>query len=430
MSNLRHRASSGKVEYDFLIVGAGFAGLVAAERLCNKYGKRCLIVEKRTHIGGNAYDSPDANGVLVHTYGPHYFRTNSQRILDYLSRFTEWISGNYRVQIFRDNRYWSFPINLKTFEQYIGRDSTSGEMREWLEAARVRFDEVTNSEEAVLSQVGPEWYRMFFEGYTLKQWKRPPSELCASVCRRIPIRTERDERYFNDTHQVLPKRGYAHLFKNLAIACGARLDIRLNTNYRTILAGDAPRWRHLIFTGPIDEFFDYRHGPLPYRSLRFEPRYYSTAEILSAHADRKVPRPETSSPTGAMAPSGSNGNPLRLCLQPCVQVNYPGPEPWTRTVEAKHITGQEVEGTTVVSEFPDDYAPGKEPYYPVPNDESAALYRRYKEDAATLPDVSFLGRLGTYRYYNMDQVVGSALAFVDNLYKADPADVRSAGRSE
>lgn len=387
--------------YDFLIVGAGFSGLVAAERLCTQHNKRCLVVEKRDHIGGNAHDCYDAHGVLIHPYGPHYFRTNSDLIFEYLSQFTEWIPGNYKVQVYRDERFWSFPINLKTFEQYIGRESTTEEMEAWLAEQAVTFESVTNSEEAVLSKVGQAWYKMFFEGYTKKHWARHPRELSASVCNRIPIRTDRDDRYFNDTHQVLPKDGYHTLFNNIVKACGDRLEIRLSTDYKDVLNDSSIEWGYMIFTGPIDAFFDYKFGPLPYRSLRFEHEHFTKAELEASSAS--LPQSVIRNPE-----SGTRNQ----FAQPCVQINHPGPEPFTRTVETKHITGQQISGTTIVREFSVDYERGKDPFYPIPAPEAQALYQRYKDEAAKRGDVSFIGRLGTYKYYNMDQVVGMALAFV------------------
>lgn len=376
---------------DYLIVGAGFAGLTAAERLCTQYGRSCVVVEKRDHLGGNAHDFHNAHGVLVHAYGPHYFRTNSPRIREYLSRFTDWHEVEYRILSFADGRYWSFPINLKTFEQWIGRGSTSGEMQAWLESRRVAVGHPRNSEEAVVSKVGWEMYEKFFKGYTIKQWKRDPKNLDASVCARIPVRTDRDDRYLTEAFQALPRDGYNRMFERMVDACGDRLTLLLATDYRDVMA--RVEWQHMVYTGAIDEFYDRRFGALPYRSLRFEHESFTPGQLR----EREVI-------------SGKPG-----FWQPAMQVNYPNDEEFTRIVEIKHATGQDCPNTTIVREYPEDYGPGKEPYYPVPAPDSAALHKLYKQLAEREDRVSFIGRLATYRYYNMDQVVGMALAEVERL---------------
>jgi len=379
--------------FDYLIVGAGFAGLTAAERICTQTGKCCLIVEKRSHLGGNAYDRYDDHGVLIHNYGPHYFRTNSPRIREYLSQFTEWHPVDYTILSHTGGRYWKFPINLNTFEQFIGRESTSEEMEQWLEKHRVPIENPSNSEEVIVSQVGWELYEKFFRGYTLKQWKRHPRDLDASVCGRIPIRTNRDDRYLAEEFQALPEAGYTRMFERMVEACGDRLHIMLKTDYREILPH--VKFGHMIYTGPIDEFYDCRFGNLPYRSLRFEHQSFTPEELRERE-------PITGKPG---------------FWQPAMQVNYPNEEEYTRIVEVKHATGQLCLNTTIVREYPDDYAPGKDAYYPIPAPESAALYRKYKELADAEAHVSFIGRLAAYRYYNMDQVVGMALAEVSKLIK-------------
>lgn len=376
--------------YDFLIVGAGFSGLVLAERLTSQMGKRCLVVDRRDHIGGNAHDAEDAAGVLIHRYGPHYFRTNSDRVREYLSRFTEWHPVAYRVRSYTDGRYWSFPINLATFEQLVGREATEDEFRAYLEEKRVPIENPRNSEEVIVSQVGWELYEKFFLGYTLKQWKKHPRELDTSVCGRIPIRTNRDDRYLRESFQALPRDGYWKLFENLVDASPG-LEIRLETAFEEVR--DRVGYRHLIYTGPVDAYFGFQYGKLPYRSLRFEPESFRPEELR----DR-------------LPISGKAG-----FWQPEMQVNYPNEQAFTRIVEIKHATGQGCPNTTILREYPQDFEGDAEPYYPIPNDETKALYSRYAALAAAEGDVSFVGRLATYRYYNMDQVVAMALAEFDRL---------------
>jgi UDP-galactopyranose mutase len=363
-------------KFDFLIVGAGFAGAVLAERIATQLGKTCLIVEKRHHIGGNAYDHYDAAGVLVHDYGPHYFRTNSQRIVDYLSQFTEWREVEYRILSWTHGHFWHFPINLNTFEQLIGRPSKSEEMEAQLAEWRVKIDSPKNSEEIIVSQVGWKLYEMFFKNYTRKQWQRDARNLNPSVCGRIPIRTNRDDRYLSERFQALPKDGYTPMFQKML--SNPKIELRLNTDFRE--ARERVQFEHLIFTGPIDEYYDHCFGQLPYRSLRFE------AETLS-----------------------------KEFFQPAMQVNYPNDYDFTRIVEIKHATGQKLPSTTIVREYPQDFGPGREPYYPIPAPDAKALYSKYAERAALEKNVTFVGRLATYRYYNMDQVVGMALAEFENL---------------
>jgi UDP-galactopyranose mutase len=383
------------MKFDLLIAGAGYAGLVVAERMATQYGKTSLIVEKRDHIGGNAADEYDESGVLIHTYGPHYFRTNSPRIREYLSQFTEWHPVDYKIKSHTSGRYWSFPINLNTFEEILGRPSTSEEMAAWLQENRVEIGDPQNSEEVIISQVGWELYEKFFKGYTLKQWKRHPRELDASVCGRIPIRTNRDDRYLREEFQALPKAGYSQMFAKMLTACGDKVKLLLQTDYREVLP--TIEYRHLVYTGPIDEFFNECHGPLPYRSLRFERESYTAGQLQTQG------REEIAGKTGFW--------------QPAMQVNYPNEEEFTRIVEIKHATGQVCDHTTIVKEYPDDYGPGKEPYYPVPSPDAATIYQKYKEMAAQTPNTSFIGRLATYRYYNMDQVVGMALTEAERISK-------------
>ena len=377
---------------DFLIIGAGFAGLVAGQRLAAA-GWKCVVADRRSHLGGNAHDTTDAAGVLIHQYGPHYFRSNSQRIVDHLSRFTDWHPVEYRIKSFTGGRYWSFPVNLTTFEELIGQPSSAEAFETWLAEKRVPIATPKNSEEVILSQIGRELYEKFFEGYTIKQWKRHPRDLDPSVCGRIPIRTQRDDRYLREEFQALPKDGYTRMFERM-IDASPGLELHLGTDF----ADARRRWphRHLIYTGAIDEYYDYRFGELPYRSLRFEPESFTAAELL--------PRREIAGKPGFW--------------QPAMQVNYPDADvPHTRIVEIKHATGQRIDATTIVREYPADWKRGDEPYYPIPAPDAAAAYARYADLAAAEEKVSFIGRLATYRYYNMDQVTGMALTEADKLIR-------------
>ena len=378
-------------DFDFLIVGAGFSGLVLAERLSTQLGRSSLIVEQRDHIGGNAYDYYDRAGVRVHKYGPHYFRTNSDRVVQYLSQFTRWHPVEYEVRSFTDGKFWHFPINLNTFEQLVGRPSTSADFKEWLKDQQEVIENPQNSEELIISQVGWELYRKFYEGYTLKHWKRHPRELAPSVCGRIPIRTNRDDRYLSESFQALPRDGYTTMFQRLLEAAGPNVSVQLKTSFEDVRR--TVSFRHLIYTGPIDAYFEHLLGELPYRSLRFEFESFSPAQLKAREHKHEKPG----------------------FWQPFLQVNYPNDHDFTRIVEIKHATGQDCTNTTIVREYPEDFAPGREPYYPIPTPDSEELYRRYKELAAAEENVSFIGRLARYRYYNMDQVTAMALKEFDRI---------------
>ena len=364
------------LQFDYLIVGAGFAGSVLAERLASQLGKTCLVIDRRRHIAGNCYDAYTDTGVLIHQFGPHYFRTNSDRIREYLSQFTEWHPVEYKILSWTRDRYWQFPINLNTFEQIIGRPSSTEEMEDYLAKRRVPIANPANSEEVIVSQVGYELYEMFFKNYTRKQWNMDPRELDPSVCGRIPIRTNRDDRYLAEKFQALPQGGYTRMFER--ILDHPKIKLLLQTDYREVLPH--VQFGRMIYTGMIDEYFDFKLGRLPYRSLRFEV-----------------------------------GNLDREFFQPAMQVNYPNDYDYTRIVEMKHATGQQSKVTSIVREYPQNYTPGREAYYPVPNPAASAIYQQYAELAAQEKTTSFLGRLATYRYYNMDQVVGMALAEFETL---------------
>ncbi|SDT13695.1 UDP-galactopyranose mutase [Pseudomonas granadensis] len=360
--------------YDYLIVGAGFAGSVIAERLAEGLGRHVLLIDRRDHIAGNAYDHYDAAGVLVHRYGPHIFHTNAQRIVDYLSRFTEWRPYEHRVLARVDGQLVPIPINLSTLNALYGLSMNSVEAQQFLAERAEPVATIRTSEDVVVNQIGRELYEKFFRGYTRKQWGLDPSALDKSVTSRVPTRTNEDDRYFTDTFQIMPLHGYTQMFERMLDH--PRIDLLLSTDFKHVR--DVVKYRHVIYCGPIDEYFDFQLGRLPYRSLRFE------------HQTLEQER-----------------------YQPVAVVNFPDPEvPYTRITEYKHLTGQTHPGTSISYEFPCDDG---DPYYPVPRPENAELYKRYRALAEQTPNVTFLGRLGTYKYYNMDQVVGQALALYRDI---------------
>ena len=355
--------------FDWLVVGAGFAGSVLAERLASQRGEKVLIIDKRNHIGGNAYDRHDASGVLIHQYGPHIFHTNAQAIVDYLSQFTSWRPYEHRVLAEVDGRLLPIPINRTTLNELYGLSLSSDEEVEAFLASRAEpVDEIRSSEDVVVSTVGRDLYEKFFRGYTRKQWGVDPSELDKSVTARVPTRINRDDRYFTDKFQVMPLEGYTAMFKRML--SHPNITVRLGVDFED--TRDEVRYDRLIYTGPIDEFFHFRLGKLPYRSLRFEHKQID-----------------------------------REWHQPVAVVNYPQDQDYTRVTEYKHLTGQRHPTTSITFEYPS--ATG-DPYYPIPRPENAELLRRYEQLARGVRDVWFVGRLATYRYYNMDQVVGQALA--------------------
>jgi UDP-galactopyranose mutase len=361
---------SGRRHYDVMVVGAGFAGAVMAERLAQGSGKKVLVIDRRSHVAGNAYDRLDDAGVLIHQYGPHIFHTNSQEIVDYLSRFTGWRPYEHRVLAEVDGKRVPIPINRTTLNAVYGLDLKSEEEAAAFLAARAEpVDVIRTSADVVISAVGRDLYEKFFQGYTRKQWGMDPSELDKSVTARVPTRTNTDDRYFADSFQAMPAEGYTRMFERMLDHPG--IDLMLGVDYAEAL--EACRHDHLVFTGPIDEYFGYRYGRLPYRSLRF--------------------RHETID---------------REWFQQVAVINYPSPDvPHTRITEYKHLTGQSAPRTSITYEYPS--AEG-DPYYPIPREENQALFKRYEALALAQTGVTFVGRLATYRYYNMDQVVGQALA--------------------
>ena len=373
--------ASRRTHYDALIVGAGFAGSVLAERLAAGSNQRVLLIDRRPHVGGNAYDVHDDAGVLIHQYGPHIFHTNSDEIVRYLSRFTAWRPYEHRVLASVDDHLVPIPINRTTINVLYGLNLTTDEEAAAFLASRAEpVAEIKTSEDVVVSAVGRELYEKFFQGYTRKQWGIDPSGLNRSVTSRVPTRTNTDDRYFGDSFQAMPKLGFTHMFENML----DHDNIAIQTGVDFADVRDDVLYDRLIFTGPVDEFFDHRYGPLPYRSLKFHHQTLDQEQF-----------------------------------QPVAVVNYPNPEtPYTRISEYKHLTGQKHAKTSITYEFPS--AEG-DPYYPIPNAEAQALYKKYEALALARPDVSFVGRLATYKYYNMDQVVGQALATYRRLAEKEDA---------
>jgi UDP-galactopyranose mutase len=367
--------------FDTLVVGAGYAGAIMAERLASQCGHSVLVVDRRPHVAGNAWDYLDDHGVRVHAYGPHIFHTNARGVVQYLSNFTDWRPYEHRVVAKVGEQLLPMPINRTTVNRLYGLELRTDEETQAFYAARAASVEyVRTSEDAVVSKVGWDLYEKFFRGYTRKQWQRDPRELHASVCARIPVRTNTDDRYFTDWHQAMPSDGYTAMFGR--ILDQPRVEVRVETDFDDVR--DSVEYSHLVYTGPIDAFFDYEYGALPYRSLEWELRNEST-------------------PDGGL-------------LQPVASINFPSEDvPWTRVTEFRHLTGQVHDSSTLAVEFPRSEG---DPYYPVPNDDSRALYKRYEARAAELSAVTFVGRLARYQYLNMDQVVAQALAAFDKLVRS------------
>jgi UDP-galactopyranose mutase len=359
---------------DVLVVGAGFSGAVVAERLA-EHGLQVLVVDRRPHIGGNAYDRLDGHGVLIHPYGPHIFHTNAQRVVDYLSRFTAWRPYEHRVLAKAGDRLVPIPINIDTVNALYGLSLDETTIQAFFDSVREPRPTIATSEDVVINAVGRDLYETFFRGYTRKQWGLDPSQLAASVAARIPTRCNRDDRYFTDSFQQMPAEGYTRMFERLLDHPNIRVETGVDG-----LAPNGPRRRarHTVYTGPIDAWFDHRFGRLPYRSLRFEHRHL----------------PDTAR------------------YQPVGTVNYPNDFDYTRITEFRHLTGQAHSGTSIVFEHPQDEG---DPYYPVPRPENEALYKRYEALADAEPDTTFVGRLAQYRYFNMDQCVGAALTAAQRI---------------
>ncbi len=374
------------MKYDFLIVGAGFAGSVLAERLATVSKKRVLVIDRRYHIGGNCYDEPDSNGILVHKYGPHIFHTNDEDTWNYLSRFTDWHHYEHKVLAVIKGKKVPVPFNLNSIEQSFPEEKADKLKRLLIDNygydAKIPILNLLKCEEADLKELAEYIYRYVFLGYTVKQWGVKPEDLNMSVTARIPVFVSRDNRYFQDKYQGIPVAGYTDLFRNLLD--NPNIEVRLNTEFSRTSNFDYDK---LIFTGPIDSFFDYKFGKLAYRSLYFETEQHDME-----------------------------------FYQETAQINYPNDYEFTRITEFKHFLDySSIQRTVIAKEYSQEYRQGEnEPYYPIPNDDNHRIYKKYRDEAGKLEGkVYFLGRLAEYKYYNMDQVVARALKFFERNFAAD-----------
>lgn len=377
-------------DYDWLIVGAGFTGAVVAERIASELGQRVLLIDRRDHIAGNAYDYPGRHGILVHQYGPHIFHTNSEKVWRYLSRFTGWRPYYHRVLGMVEGNPLPLPFNFDSIERAFPPHLADAIARKLIEVhgfgKKVPILKLRGSEHDELKFLAEYVYEQVFKNYTIKQWELSPEELDPQVTARVPVYASRDGRYFQDRYQAMPAEGYTAMFRR--ILDHPLITVKTDTAYKDV-AERHPAAK-VVYTGPIDEYFDYAHGPLPYRSLRFR--------LVESDEEQ---------------------------VQPVGTVNYPNEYDFTRITEMKHLTGQKAPGSILIEEYPEAYEPGRnEPYYPIPTPATAAALEPYRDMAAALKGkVWFAGRLGDYAYYNMDQACARALA----LFEKELAPAATAG---
>jgi UDP-galactopyranose mutase len=361
------------MKVDYLVVGAGFAGCTVAERIATQFNKKVLLVEQRNHIGGNAYDFYNEDGILVQKYGPHIFHTNSVKVWRYLSKYTDWNGYVHRVLANVKGKEVYLPINLDTMERLYDRRFSPKQLENYFQVKRIKIDRIKNSRDVVVSQVGEDLYELFFKNYTKKQWGVYPDELEPQVTSRLPVRLNRDTRYFSDKYQGVPKYGYTRMFEKMLD--DKNIHILLNTDYKETI--NSIKFKTMIFTGPIDYFFDFKYGKLPYRSLDFK---FKTLNMEK--------------------------------FQDAAVVNYPNEHKYTRITEYKHFYFQKHDKTTICYEYPKSEG---DPYYPIPAPDYQEIYLKYKKQADKLKNVYFIGRLAEYRYLNMDQVVNEALKIFERI---------------
>ncbi len=378
--------------FDYLIVGSGFAGSVIAERIANVLNKKVLIIEKRNHIGGNCYDYKDENGIIIHKYGPHLFHTNDKQVFDYLSNFTDWNIYHHKVLAFIDGKKVPIPFNFNTIEQLfpstLAKKLQEKLLSRYKYGSKVPILELKKEEDKDLKFLADFVYEKVFKNYTAKQWNMKPEDIDPEVTARVPVFIGKDDRYFNDKYQAIPKDGYTKIFERMLKHPNIKL--MLNTDYKEVIDIDFENKKiyffgnefkgKLIFTGMIDELFNYKFGKLPYRSLdlRFE-----TIE--------------------------------KEQFQEVATVNYPNDYNFTRITEFKHIHPAKTEKTTILKEYPKEYKEGDTPYYPVFTPENRQKYNQYRELLTDFEQIVPVGRLADYRYYDMDDIVKKALEVFENL---------------
>lgn len=375
--------------FDWIIVGAGFTGATLAERIATLRNEKVLVIDRRQHIAGNAYDRMNEAGILVHKFGPHIFHTNSQQVWNYLQRFSEWRPYFHKVLAVIDGKEVPIPFNLNTMEAVFPRQLADRYSQLLLErytyGERVPILKMMRETNADLKALATFIYEKVFKNYTIKQWELTPEQLSPSVTARVPILISRDDRYFQDRYQAMPAAGYSAMFERMLDH--PNIKVMLNADYREV--------KHLfpsartVYSGPIDEFFDYKFGPLPYRSMKFVEKTVDAANVQSVGT-----------------------------------INFPAEHDFTRVTELKHLTGQTTSRTTLLYEYPRQHVPGEtEPYYPIPRDETQLLLNKYLDLAKDREDVIFCGRLGDYKYYNMDQAVGAALTVFSKKIMGGNPDV-------
>lgn len=359
---------------DFLIVGSGLAGSVLAERISNELKRDVIVVEKRYHIGGNCYDEYDENGLLIHKYGPHIFHTNDKNIVDYLSQFTEWYEYEHRVLAYSKGEYYPIPINKTTINKVFQKNfSNEEEIKNFLDQVREHRNPILNSEDIIVNQVGWELFDKFFRHYTKKQWNLEPKFLAPGVCGRIKVRTNDDNRHFEDKYQIMPKDGFSKIFEKMLD--NSRIRVILGSDFKEII--DQISYKYLIYTGPIDYYFNYKFGKLTYRSIHFEFKNFKTSSY-----------------------------------QPSPVVNYVDADvPYTRVTEYKKITLQNSQTTTLSFEYPNSDG---EPMYPVMTEDNFTKLKFYLDMAEKERNLILCGRLAEFKYYEMQQVIGRALSLFKN----------------